>query len=73
MGLDVAAYDYSYDREGKLVVWEANPFPYIQFSGIKRRQTWSVTTRALAAMALCYFDKAGVEAPTELTSLYLQP
>lgn len=27
LGLDVVAFDHSLDREGRLVVWEPNPFP----------------------------------------------
>ena len=26
LGFDVVAFDYSYDRDGRLVVWEPNPF-----------------------------------------------
>ncbi|HUG93332.1 MAG TPA: hypothetical protein VML55_21005 [Planctomycetaceae bacterium] len=29
LGLDFVAFDYSYDHEGRLVVWEANPFPLL--------------------------------------------
>ncbi|HEX7125645.1 MAG TPA: hypothetical protein VF406_07660 [Thermodesulfobacteriota bacterium] len=29
LGFDIVAFDYSYDAEGRLVVWEANPFPTI--------------------------------------------
>lgn len=27
LGFDFVAFDYSYDREGRIVVWEPNPFP----------------------------------------------
>lgn len=29
LGFDFMAFDYSYDNEGKLVVWEPNPFPVL--------------------------------------------
>jgi len=31
LGFDVVAFDYSYDKEGKLVVWEPNPYPLFWF------------------------------------------
>ena len=27
LGMDMVAFDYSYDTEGRLVIWEPNPFP----------------------------------------------
>ncbi len=29
LGLDVVAFDYSYDHDGRLVIWEPNPFPVL--------------------------------------------
>jgi len=29
LGFDYVAFDYSYDQNGTLVVWEPNPFPYL--------------------------------------------
>ena len=34
--LDFVAFDYSYDPEGKLVVWEANPYPFLHVPGTKK-------------------------------------
>ncbi len=29
LGFDFMAFDYSYDQEGQLIVWEPNPFPVV--------------------------------------------
>jgi hypothetical protein len=72
LGLDLVAFDYSYDHEGQLVVWEANPFPHIQFGTPHRQYRWPAVARALAGMTRLYFSRAGLAIPAELDEL-LQP
>ena len=32
LGLDLVAFDYGYTPDGRLIVWEANPFPHFVFA-----------------------------------------
>ena len=68
LGFDFVAFDYSYDRAGRLVVWEANPFPHILFGSVHRQYRWRAVERGLAAMARLYLVKAGLEVPAELAA-----
>lgn len=68
LGLDFVAFDYSYDRQGRLVVWEANPFPYIHFGTVHRQYRWPAVERALAAMARLYLTRAELPVPVALAS-----
>ncbi len=73
LGLDFVAFDYSYDHHGQLVVWEANPYPYIHFP-IRRLYRRSLTTRSLAAMVDLYFRRAGLDVPAGIADyLALSP
>src|SRR5262245_14875026 len=65
LGLDFVAFDYSYDPEGRLVVWEANPYPTIHFGTAHRRYRWPAVARGLAAMTLLYLQRAGLAIPRE--------
>ena len=60
MELDFVAFDYSYDQEGKPVVWEANPYPYLHIPGEKRKYRRPATEKTLAAITRMYLDKAGL-------------
>jgi hypothetical protein len=64
--LDFVAFDYSYTHDGRLVVWEANPYPAIQFGTEHRRYRWPAVRRVLAAMARLYLVRAGLDVPPEL-------
>ncbi len=66
LGLDFVAFDYSYDRQGRLVVWEANPYPFIQFGSVHRQYRWPAVERVLAAMTHLYFSRAGLSIPPEI-------
>lgn len=70
--LDFVAFDYSYDHQGKIVVWEANPYPYIHFPArrLYRRQ---LTARTLAAMVNLYFQRAGLATPLGIAHLLALP
>ena len=62
LDLDFVAFDYSYDPEGQLVVWEANPYPTIHFpkSTGKRAYRKPAVERALAAIVKMYLKKSGL-------------
>jgi hypothetical protein len=70
LGLSLAAFDYAYDQAGKLVVWEANRFPDVNY----RRDDWSRHARAaqdrtFAAIARSYLRRAGWDVPKLLDDL----
>ena len=69
MGLDFVAFDYSFDDAGRIVVWEANPFPFIHFVGGRRRYRTAATERVLAAMVKLYLDRAGMDAPPDFDEI----
>ena len=71
LGLDLVAFDYSYDREGRIVIWEGNPNPGISFGSHAERLRYrhAAFHRCFAAMTCAYFDKAGLEAPKRLAAL----
>jgi hypothetical protein len=57
--LDFVAFDYSYDQDGKLTVWEANPYPYLHISR-KREHRKLATEKTLAAITRMHLKKAGL-------------
>jgi hypothetical protein len=62
MGLDFVAFDYGYDHTGRMVVWEANPFPLIKFS-VRRPFRNHCTHRTLCSMVALYLGQAGLAVP----------
>lgn len=70
--LDFVAFDHAYDREGRLVVWEANPYPYLHFPRATGRRTYRrpAIERALAAMTGLYLDRAGLPVPPGLDDIF---
>ncbi len=69
LDLDFVAFDYSYDRAGELVVWEANPFPYLHFARRRRRYRTPTLERALALIVTLYLSRAGLTIPGALRRL----
>jgi hypothetical protein len=71
LGLDFVAFDYAYDPQGDLVVWEANPFPCIRFPKHPhhRRYLAPIVERAYASMLHLHLTHAGLPIPGRLTSL----
>jgi hypothetical protein len=68
--LDVVAFDYSYDRDGRMVVWEANPYPELSYPKHAARQYIRVMfERCYAAMLQLYLRRAGCEIPAGLCEL----
>ena len=65
LGLDFVAFDYSLDLSGRVVVWEANPFPFLHFVGGRRRYRGAATERAFAAMVALYLSRAGMDVPAD--------
>lgn len=66
LGLEFVAFDYSYTRHGELVVWEANPYPFLHFGSERRGYRWPAVERTLAAMARLYLVRADLEVPPRL-------
>ena len=67
LGLDFVAFDYGYDHENRMVVWEANPYPFIpEFS--RRRLAYRNTAldRTLAAILALYLEAGGLGVPERL-------
>jgi hypothetical protein len=73
LGLDFVAFDYSYDTQGQLIVWEANPFPHIHFPGSRRAYRRTATIRTLAAMVSLYFRQAQLAVPMGIEDLLVEP
>ena len=69
MGLDLVAFDYSYDASGQLVVWEANEYPDLSFpAGADVEYTRPFVERSYAAIAAMYLRAAGSRIPSSLMS-----
>jgi hypothetical protein len=67
LGLDVVAFDYSYDPEGGLVVWEPNPFPDLGYPrNPARAYLIPSAERTFAAVAALYLERAGLPVPEAL-------
>ena len=75
LGLDLVAFDYGHDPEGNLVLWEANPYPYIAFGADSEALRYRAMPvhRCFAAMACLYLGRAGLDMPPELTVLAYDP
>ena len=67
--LDFVAFDYSYDKEGKLIVWEANPYPYLHIPGEIRKYRRPATEKTLAEITRMYLEKAGLDVNPKLDKL----
>ncbi|TCZ54233.1 ATP-grasp domain-containing protein [Roseicella aquatilis] len=65
LGLDFVAFDYAYDRDGRLTVWEANGYPSLFFGrpepGLRFRD--APVHRSFAAMLGLYLDRLGRPVP----------
>jgi hypothetical protein len=65
--LDIVAFDYSYDRDGRIVVWEANPYPRWPSSvNSECQHRLLMSERIYAAKLLYYLQRAGCEVPAGL-------
>lgn len=67
--LDFVAFDYGYDRAGRMVVWEANPMPLLHFPGGRRLYRTPPVERTLAAMFKLYLERADLPVPASIQDL----
>jgi hypothetical protein len=73
--LDFVAFDYAYDRGGRLIIWEANPYPLIHFPAPngRRKHRKPAVERTLAAMINLYLSRAGLPIPQPILELLAVP
>lgn len=69
LGLDVVSFDYGYDREGRPVVFEANPYAFFHFLGGRRAYRRPAVERTFAAIVRLYHERAGLPPPPEMAPL----
>ncbi len=70
LGLDVLGIDYSYDHEGRVVVWEANAFLDLRFpDNPKSLHIFPAVVRTFAAVARLYLEQAGAPIPAKIDDL----
>ncbi|HUO84829.1 MAG TPA: hypothetical protein VM534_06905 [Thermoanaerobaculia bacterium] len=63
LGLDLVAFDYSYERDGSLVVWEPNPTPTLWWRGNEEREDpydRPYVERIYEALTRYLFERAGM-------------
>jgi hypothetical protein len=63
LGLDLVAFDYGYMPDGRIVVWEANPFPLIVFGTRRLIYRNPAIHRTLLAIVRMYLAAAGLPVP----------
>lgn len=75
LGLDYVAFDYGYDPDDRVVVWEANPYPYLHFSTKSLVYRNASMHRTLAGILKLYLERAGMLSPERLDALldYTRP
>jgi hypothetical protein len=66
LGLDVVAFDYGFDRRGRMVIWEANPFPHFHIPRGRLSYLRPAMHRSLAAVVHAYLERAGLAIPQRL-------
>jgi hypothetical protein len=68
LGLDFVAFDYTLDPQGAPIIWEANPYPFIQFSRRDLLYRNEAIHRTIAIIVASYFRAAAIEMPAQLTA-----
>ena len=73
MGLDVAAFDYSYMRDGRMVVWEVNLLPNVAYTKLESRLAYrrEHTDRIIAALVRLYLNRTGLSVPEKLCAMLI--
>ena len=67
LNLQWAAFDYSFDPQGDLVVWETNSYPRLSFPRApEHAYTHPYVERSLAAMTHMYLTAASLPVPEEI-------
>jgi hypothetical protein len=70
LGLDVLGIDYSYDHDGRVVVWEANAFLDLRYPDlIKSQHIRPAVVRTFAAVSRLYLERAGLRIPAKIDDL----
>lgn len=69
LGLDVLAFDYGYDLEGRVVVWEVNPYTRIRFPRAGQLGAPTAAHRAAAALVTCCRARAGLPVSRDMLRL----
>lgn len=69
LGLDLVGFDYGYDLEGRMVVWEANPYPYVAFARDDTKYRNGALHRSVLAMVRMYLDVGAVPYPASVRRL----
>jgi hypothetical protein len=69
LGLDFVAFDYGYDREGRLMVWEANPMPFLHFGSARIAHRTETMHRIMAALLRLYLTRAGLPIPDRVAEI----
>jgi hypothetical protein len=64
--LDMVAFDYGYAADGRMIVWEVNPFPTIVFATRRIVYRNPAIHRTLLAILHMYFAAAGLPIPAEI-------
>jgi len=62
------AFDYSLDPEGRPVLWEAHPYPYLHFSRASLTYRNEAMHRTIAILVAFYFQRAMLCMPGKLAS-----
>ena len=65
MGFDLVAFDYSRFPDGRLVVWETNPHPFVRFGERAPELQYrdEAVHRIYGAMTGLYLERAGLDVP----------
>jgi len=66
LGLDMAAFDYGYTADGRMIVWEANPFPHLEFSTRALTYRNAAIHRTMMGILHLYLTAARMPVPPEL-------
>lgn len=67
LGLEMVAFDYGYDQTGRMVVWEANPFPHIRFSRRSLKYRNFAIHASIRAILCLYYARAGLPIPEAIS------
>jgi hypothetical protein len=63
LGLDLVAFDYGYTPDGRMIVWEANPFPTIVFGTRRLIYRNPAIHRTILAIVRLYLVAARIAVP----------
>jgi hypothetical protein len=69
LGLDFVAFDYGYDSGGRLMVWEANPMPFLHFGSSRIAHRTATMHRIMAALLRLYLTRAGLTVPERVEEI----